>query len=226
MWYSESNMQKSKLTHPVLITLYGLPGSGKTFFARQASDLLGIPHISSDRIRFELFEKPTLSKEENAVVFNMMVMMLEEYAKAGVPVVFDVSLSRAIDRKNMRELARKLGMESLLVWIQTDQDTAHARTRSRDRRKADDKYATELTREQFDMLASLMQQPTHEDFVVVSGKHLFDSQKNVLLRKFREMQLMSEQATSEAGVAKPELVNLVSSAKGRVDQTRRNVIIN
>lgn len=49
-------MQKSSISQPVVIYMYGLPGSGKSFIARQLSESLGLAHVSSDRIRFELFE--------------------------------------------------------------------------------------------------------------------------------------------------------------------------
>lgn len=208
--------------------LYGLPGSGKSFFSRQASELLGIPIISSDRVRYELFEKPTYSKDEQQVVINVMNIMLEEYLKNGMSVIYDVSLGRTQDRKAIREFAKRQGVSTMLLWLQADAETCFQRSKSRDRRKADDKYATEMTSDLMEVIEKQMQPPTNEDVVVVSGKHLFDSQKNVFIRKLSEMQILSTEQASGNGVAKPELVNLVSSAQmqaGRVDQNRRNLII-
>jgi predicted kinase len=211
-----------------MIMLYGLPGSGKSFFARQASELLGIPHISSDRIRYELFEKPSFSKDEQAVVFNIMMIMLEQFARVGLSSIIDVSLSRQADRKLVREYAKKNKYETVLLWIQADAESCFARTKTRDRRKSDDMYSADITRGQFDDVERSMQSPSGEDAVVVSGKHLFESQKNVFLRKLREVQLLSDTDVLGSGFAKPGMVNLVSGAQraaGRVDPTRRNVNI-
>lgn len=208
--------------------LYGLPGSGKSFFSRQTSELLGIPVISSDRIRYELFEKPTYSRDEQQVVINIMNVMLEEYLKHGMSVIYDVSLNRTQDRKALREFAKKQGVSTILLWLQADADTCLMRSKNRDHRKADDKYSADMTRELMEYIDSQMQAPVGEDAVVISGKHLYESQKNVFLRKLREMQLLSVEQASGTGVAKPELVNLVSAAQmqaGRVDQNRRNLII-
>lgn len=221
-------MSKSRLLRPTIVMLYGLPGSGKTFFARQASEMLGIPHISSDRIRYELFEKPTFSKDEQAVVFNIMMIMLEQFTRSGLSALLDVSLGRAADRKLIREFAKKHKIETMLLWLQADSESCFARIKTRDRRKSDDQYSADMSREQFDTLERHMQTPTGEDAVVISGKHLFESQRNVFLRKLREMQLLSESDSATSGLAKPGMVNLVTSAQmaaGRVDQSRRNVMI-
>ena len=221
-------MQKSRLAKQVLITLYGLPGSGKSFFSRQAGEMLGIPVISSDRIRYELFEKPTYSKDEQQVVLNIMNVMLEDYLKVGMSVIYDVSLSRQSDRKALREFTKKQNVSTMLLWIQADAETCFIRAKTRDRRKADDRYSTEMTRELMATIESQMQAPSNEDAVVVSGKHLFESQKNVFIRKLLEMQILATEQVTGTGVAKPELVNRVSAAQmqaGRVDQNRRNLVI-
>jgi hypothetical protein len=72
-----------------------------------------------------------------------------------------------------------------------------------------------------------MQNPQNENYLVLSGKHLFNSQKNSIVRRLTDLGVLSDDAFDQK-VAKPELVNLVSRAQaraGRVDYSRRNVII-
>jgi thymidylate kinase len=143
-------------------------------------------------------------------------------------VIYDVSLNRTQDRKALREFAKKQSVTTMLLWLQADIDTCLMRAKNRDHRKADDKYSTEMTRELMDVIEKQMQPPSGEDAVVISGKHLFESQKNVFLRKLHELQILSTEQAIGSGVAKPELVNLVSAAQmhaGRVDKNRRNLII-
>lgn len=220
-------MIKPKLSKPTVLLLFGLPGSGKSFFSRQASETLNIPHISSDRIRYELFEKPSFSKEEQSIVQNIMLIMLEDYLKLGLSAIFDISINRLQDRRTMRDIIRKNNAQSVLIWLQADSETCFNRAKIRDRRKADDKYSHEITQGQFDEIEKTMQNPQNEDAIVISGKYLFDSQKQSLLRRLKEMQLLLD-SDLNGSVAKPELVNLVSHAQmsaGRVDPSRRNVII-
>lgn len=220
-------MHKSRISHPVVVYLYGLPGSGKTFVARQLADSLGMAHLSSERIRFELFDEPQHDKAEHQLVGNLMNFMTEQFLDAGVSVVYDMSVSRLADRRALRDLARRRGAKELMVWIQIDPDTAFSRAKNRDRRKADDHYATEMTEKLFEQYMRAMQNPQNEDCLVISGKHLFNSQKTAIVRRLSDLAVITPESL-EQRIAKPEMVNLVSRAQaqaGRVDYSRRNIII-
>lgn len=219
-------MGKLQLVRPTLFLLYGFPGAGKTYFARQLCNELQAAHVQGDRIRSELFETPTFDKQENQVVAKLMQYMTEEFLLAGVSVVFDVNAMRLAQRRMLRDVARKAKAEPVLVWFQVDPETAYMRTTKRDRRKSDDKYTVPITRAAFDAQANGMQNPTmSEDYLVVSGKHTYQTQRSAVIRKLYEKGLLqADQASS--GMAKPALVNLVPNAlAGRVDPTRRNIRI-
>ena len=55
--------------------LYGFPGAGKTYFARQFCENVQAAHLQSDRIRSELFEEPRYDKRENEIVSQLMNYM-------------------------------------------------------------------------------------------------------------------------------------------------------
>lgn len=219
-------MVKLQLTNPTLFLLYGFPGAGKTFFARQLCEELQAAHVQGDRIRYELFEQPRFDSKENELVSHLMEYMAEEFLQAGISVVFDVNAMRASQRRKLRDLARKTKANNVLVWFQMDVESAFTRVAKRDRRKADDKYSTPLDRTTFDSVISGMQNPVvTEDYMVVSGKHTFHTQRTVVIKKLYDLGLLQSGQTI-AGIAKPELVNLVPNLSGgRVDPTRRNITI-
>lgn len=220
-------MQTNKLKQPVLIYMYGAPGSGKTFVSRQISEMLGMAHISSERLRYELFQDPMHDKTEIGIINQLMAYMTEEFLKVGVSVMYDTSVSRKADRKILKELARKNKAKDMMIWMQVDQETAWGRNQKRDMRKSDDKYAEALTPELFEQYVRIMQNPQNEDCLVLSGKHLFNSHKQAILRRLTEMNLFNIESLQRK-VAKPGMVNLVSRAKeqaGRVDYSRRNISI-
>ena len=219
-------MSKVISTKPVLIMLYGYPGAGKTHFARQLSETLHAAHVHGDRIRGELFEKPQYDTHENEVVNHLMIYMAEEFLKAGVSVIFDANSDRTAHRREMRNIARKIKAETLLVWLQIDSASAFGRLGRRDKRKADDKYATPYTSDSFEKYIQKMQNPKNEDYVVVSGKHTFNTQRSAVIKKLYEIGAIAiDEATS--GVVKPGLVNLIPNQLrgGRVDNSRRNILI-
>jgi len=211
---------------PVLILLYGFPGAGKTFFARQLAEHLQAAHVQSDRIRGDLFEQPRYDKEENQVVSQLMDYMTGEFLHAGVSVIYDASAARQGQRRILRDMARQAHAMPILVWLQVDPETALLRATKRDRRKADDKYARPMDRANFERLAAGMQNPQNEEYIVTSGKHAFGTQLSAFVKYLREQGLVpAERAATK--VVKPGLVNLVptNTIAGRVDLARRNITI-
>ena len=219
-------MSKVTPIKPLLILLYGFPGAGKTFFARQLCEQLQAAHVHGDRIRTELFDEPRYDKDENQVVSQLMDYMTEEFLRAGLSVVYDVNVMRMSQRRQLRDLARKTHAQPVLVWFQIDLDSSYARTSKRDRRKADDKYSTPMDRPTFERIVGAMQNPQNEDYIVVSGKHTFGTQLSAIVRRLGELNLISTSDASDKTVVKPGLVNLIpKSTAGRVDMSRRNIVI-
>ncbi len=217
-------MSKIALNKPILLVLYGFPGSGKSAFARQLCESVQAVHVQSDRIRDELFEKPKYDKAENQVVDHLVDYMMEEFLNAGVSVVYDANITRTSQRRRLREVARKARAQYLLAWFQIDVEGAFARVAKRDRRKLEDKYARNFSRTEFDSYVQAMQNPTRDEgFLVLSGKHSFSMQRGALIKRLYELNLVSAESVS-SGVIKPGMVNLVPTA-GRVDMTRRNIRI-
>jgi predicted kinase len=218
-------MQKVIPNKPLLIMLYGFPGAGKTYFARQLCNHLQAAHLNADRIRGELFEKPRYDREENEVVNHLMNYMSSEFLAAGLSVIYDINAMRISQRRQLRELAKKADAQPVLIWQQIDTESAFTRASSRDRRKADDKYTPALDKPAFERIAINMQNPLNEEYIVTSGKHVFGTQLSALMKRLRELGLVTTTETNNK-LVKPGLVNLIPNlAAGRVDMGRRNIII-
>ncbi|MES2971454.1 MAG: ATP-binding protein [Patescibacteria group bacterium] len=219
-------MAKLLLTHPTLFMLFGFPGAGKTYFARQICEELQAAHVQGDRIRYELFERPRYDRQENEIITHLMEYMTEEFLQAGISVVFDVNAMRSSQRRELRDMARRLKAQTVLVWFQLDLESSFDRVASRDRRRIDDKYTAPMDRTTFDNVTSVMQNPgSTEDYMVVSGKRTFHTQRSAVIKKLYDMGLLQSQQTTQ-GIAKPALVNLVPNISGgRVDSSRRNITI-
>lgn len=210
---------------PFLLLMYGYPGAGKTYFARQFCDNVQAANLQADRIRSELFETPRYDQQENAIINQLMNYMSEEFLSAGLSVVYDMNALRAGQRRKLSDMAFRNHATPLTVWFQMDPETAFLRSVKRDRRRADDKYASQWDRTTFDTITNHMQNPKATDeYAVVSGKHLFNMQLSAVVAKLRALGALNDDDASSR-VIKPGMVNLVPSGPGRVDLTRRNISI-
>jgi len=214
------DMAKITTTKPVLILLYGFPGAGKTQFALQLCEQMVATHVHDDRIREDLFETPTYSKDESHIVSSLMAYMAGEFLRAGVSVVFDTNAMRLSQRKALRALAKDAGAEVVLLWFQIDSEGAYARASHRDRRRVGDRHARRLNRNEFDEIIRAMQNPEgNEGYQVISGKHTFGSQKTALVRHLLDRRLILPNQNT-AHIAKPALVNMVPHPS---EGSRRNI---
>jgi len=76
----------------MIIVVFGLPGSGKSYLAQHLSGMLHADYITSDAIRKELFRHPSYSENEKKKVYDEMLKRIaeSEYHKE---VVVDATLS-------------------------------------------------------------------------------------------------------------------------------------
>ncbi len=219
-------MSKITTTKPVLMLLYGYPGAGKSYFARQLSKTLGAAHLQADKLRGELFEKPQYDKQEDELIDHLMIYMAEEFLNAGMSVIYDTNAARLAQRRELRNVASSAKAESILVWLQIDSASAQARLNRRDKRKSDDKYAKDYSEKSFKEYIHKMQNPKDEDYIVISGKHTSKMQTNAVIKKLLDLGIINR-LSAASSVVKPGLVNLIPNQlkNGRVDESRRDIYI-
>ncbi|MBC7581522.1 ATP-binding protein [Aeromicrobium sp.] len=219
-------MSKVLPAKPLFIMLYGFPGAGKTYFARQLCENVQAAHVQGDRIRGELFTQPRWDAQENSVTNQLMEYMAGEFLAAGVSVVYDTNAMRTSQRRALRDMAHKSGATPVVVWFQIDLESAFARTAKRDRRRNDDRFAAPMSADAFKNIVRHMQNPeATEQHIVISGKHLFSTQMAAMMKRLHELKLISGEDMTHS-IVKPGMVNLVPQRNaGRVDQSRRNIII-
>src|ERR1043165_9254854 len=99
-------MEKIVPEKPVLIMLYGFPGAGKTYFSRQFCTEFQAAHLEIDRIRYQLFDQPSFSKQENYALGRITEYVVGEFLNAGVSVICDMNAMRAGQRRALREVAK------------------------------------------------------------------------------------------------------------------------
>lgn len=100
---------------PILVVLCGLPGVGKSTFARQLAACAPVAVVGSDEVRKTLFPQPQYSGGEHARVFGAVHTVLAELLRRRISAVFDATNLYERDRRKAYRIARSIGGCGLVI---------------------------------------------------------------------------------------------------------------
>lgn len=101
---------------PTIIYVSGAPGSGKTTLAKLLSEQLYISHISSDLIKGGLEFTQSIA-DRQAVIQDVFVPLLVNYAEKGISIVVDHVLQKDIAKSSIID---KLTDVANVIYIHTE----------------------------------------------------------------------------------------------------------
>lgn len=213
-------MKALSSSRPLLLLLVGLPGAGKSYFARQFSETFGAPLVASDSLRFELFETSHFTSQEQDLIKRLMERQLNELVKTKVSIIVDGICSTRQERLQLAQFAGHANYDTLTIWVQTDEPTAKKRATQRSPKRAGDELNTSLTADQFAEYAKRVQSPLpRENYVVISGKHTYTTQAKMVLRKLAAPRII------KADRAHKQETQEVRQASRVTSKSRRSVVI-
>jgi predicted kinase len=168
----------------VLFYTIGLPGAGKTTFAKNFSHWLNTEHLRGDKIGLELFHFPTYSPQERQMVYAEMNQRATKHLRQGRSAVYDAAINTRSQRDQLTALARGLNCEAVGVWVQVPILLA----KSRAGKLRSDGQVGPVVRiippHIFDHYAAAFEAPSNdENVVLVSGDANFTLQYHRLRRQ-------------------------------------------
>ncbi len=113
----------------MIVLVLGLPGSGKSFFAKRLAERLNAEYENSDRLRKELFPKRTYSKSEKTKVYEILLNKMEEAIDTNMDLVLDATFH---NKKTREPFIAKSKGEIFFIEIQADETVTKERLK-RDR---------------------------------------------------------------------------------------------
>jgi len=100
----------------VLIVVLGLPGTGKTTFARALAAQTGARHLNTDMLRAELGLRGQYDETTKARVYDELLQLARTTLRQGTPVVLDGTFYRQAFRDRISDLAQETG--AVLKWLE------------------------------------------------------------------------------------------------------------
>ena len=98
----------------MIIIVFGLPGSGKSFFACRLAQQINAEYINSDIVRRMFPEKKTYSLNEKLSVYNEMLRRTKEMLKENRDLVLDATFYKSDIRRKFIDEATPNGKISFI----------------------------------------------------------------------------------------------------------------
>jgi predicted kinase len=128
---SSLQLASAGLGPPALVLLVGLPGAGKSTFARALSDLTGAVVLESDRFRTLLFPQPVFSMRESTALFRALAAATKQLLDRGYAVIVDATNLSESDRRPFYDLAKELDVALLVIALEAPLDVIERRLERR-----------------------------------------------------------------------------------------------
>ncbi len=126
-------MIRQSITHQniMLILITGLPGTGKSYFARQLSDRLRGEYISSDQTRKKMDAMGKYLEEDKEKVYGHMEELAQSLIMEEKTVILDATFYKQKLRNRFITLALDHNIPFYVVWITAEEEIIRERLASR-----------------------------------------------------------------------------------------------
>ena len=111
----------------MVILVYGLPGSGKTFLAKNLAEKINAVHLNSDRIRKEIGKWDKYTKEAKQDVYGTLLKKMQEMVLTGNNVIIDATFYKEKIRNEFLEASDQLGKPCKLIEVRAGEPTIKKR---------------------------------------------------------------------------------------------------
>lgn len=111
---------------PIVVIVFGLPGTGKSYFASRLAGRTNAEYINSDRLRKELFAERTYSDKEKEMVYREMLEKAKRAINENTNVVLDATFYKNDIRNRLSEEIKN-NAEISFIEIRADEDIIRQR---------------------------------------------------------------------------------------------------
>lgn len=104
----------------MLIIVMGLPGSGKSYFAKRLAKEIGADYVGSDELRRKMGLLGKYKMENRISVYNEMIKTAKEYLSKGDSVVLDGTFYLQFMRDMAISMAQSLSSKVFIIMVAAD----------------------------------------------------------------------------------------------------------
>ena len=111
----------------MIIIVFGLPGSGKSYFASRLGLKLGATYLSTDELRLKILPKRTYTEKEKRDVYDAMLEMMKQTIPGIKTIVLDGTFYKESLRSRFEVEADKSGQKIFYIEVTAPERTIKER---------------------------------------------------------------------------------------------------
>lgn len=123
----------------MIIIVFGLPGTGKSYLARRLADKTGTAWLNTDIVRKEMGKQGQYDAETNNEIYKQLLKSTSEAARENNDVVVDGTFRKKHYRDMFKNEAARLGEKVIFVEMKAADETVKERMK-KDRRYSEAGY--------------------------------------------------------------------------------------
>ncbi len=113
----------------MIVLIFGLPGTGKTFFATHFARETGAVHLNTDFVREKLDAKGQYDDNTKQQVYNELYKQVMRELKEKRDVIVDGTFHKSVRREQLKKMADELGEKLFLIEVKADEKIIKKRLR-------------------------------------------------------------------------------------------------
>lgn len=176
----------------------GIPGSGKTTFAKKLAEKTNAVVLSSDSIRIWMWQSldaiqathitPEARTAANKLTFGALNYAANQVLAAGQSSVYDCNANHLSEREEKYAIARKNNALAVAVRLRVPYEVSLERVQSREATHDSRQFASiDKAREVLDRFMAEIEEPGNDEFVVeLDGEAPFEEQFAVFDQAIRQ----------------------------------------
>lgn len=112
----------------MVVIVFGLPGSGKSYFASRLAPAIDAEYLNSDVLRKKLLPNRNYSEEEKLEVYDKMLLRMRQAISENKSLVIDATFYKDEIRK---EFIRQAGNDIFFIEVRADEELIRERLKQK-----------------------------------------------------------------------------------------------
>ncbi len=114
----------------MIIVVFGLPGTGKSFFSKHLEKETGACYLNTDMIREKENRKGRYNTKSKQAVYDRLMDLAEEKLREGSDVIVDGTFHKQARRKEISETAKETGHRIYFIETKATEQTVKSRLKT------------------------------------------------------------------------------------------------